>query len=186
MTEVSETKDIDAAERLIRDLERLRGAMCASCGDPLGSHHALLAIAMGFGDAPRCVSCLARALKVQEPEFQDSLLEYVRSRECYLGAWNWANRKAGLPENVLSPIILKSPHAAGGREAALFWDAGEMGCGELILELRVRMRELRPGEVLKLCARDPGAHEDLPAWCRLTGHGLVRAEHPFYWIKGKE
>lgn len=43
------------------------------------------------------------------------------------------------------------------------WDAGAMGCGELILELRTRMRALRPGQVLRLIAHDPGAIEDMSA-----------------------
>lgn len=66
------------------------------------------------------------------------------------------------------------------------WDAGDMGCGELVLELRRRLRAMRPAEVLKLIAQDPGAREDLPAWCRLTGHRLVDASHPIYWIQRKE
>jgi tRNA 2-thiouridine synthesizing protein A len=61
-----------------------------------------------------------------------------------------------------------------------------MGCGDLVLELRLRLNSLQPGEVFQLCARDSGAREDLPAWCRLTGHTLLRAEHPNYWIKRKE
>jgi tRNA 2-thiouridine synthesizing protein A len=65
-------------------------------------------------------------------------------------------------------------------EPADFWDAGDMGCGELIVLLRARVRALAPGQILRLVARDPGAPEDLPAWSRLTGHPLVRAEHPVY------
>lgn len=63
------------------------------------------------------------------------------------------------------------------------WDAGDMGCGEVIILLRSRMRKLEPGDVLKLTTRDLGAPEDLPAWCRLTGRRLVRADHPDYWIQ---
>lgn len=66
------------------------------------------------------------------------------------------------------------------------WDAGEMGCGDLVLELRLRLQVMQPGQIIKLCARDPGAPHDLPAWSRLTGHRLLRAEHPNYWIKRKE
>ena len=66
------------------------------------------------------------------------------------------------------------------------WDAGDMGCGELILQLRTRVKAMRPGQVLHLIARDPGAIEDLPAWCRLTGHRLNRADHPIYFIQRKE
>ena len=66
------------------------------------------------------------------------------------------------------------------------WDAGDLGCGDLVLELRARVERLRPGEILKLVARDPGAAADLPAWCRMTGHTLVSGEHPVYFIRRKE
>jgi tRNA 2-thiouridine synthesizing protein A len=66
------------------------------------------------------------------------------------------------------------------------WDAGDLGCGELVLELRGRMQRLRPREVLRLVALDPGAPADLPAWCRMTGHTLVSEEHPVYHIRRKE
>ena len=71
-------------------------------------------------------------------------------------------------------------------EAQETWDAGDLGCGDLVLELHGRLKRMRPGEVIKLCARDPGAPEDLPAWCRLTGHRLLHAQHPNYWIQRKE
>ena len=66
------------------------------------------------------------------------------------------------------------------------WDAGDMGCGDLVLALRGRLNTLPPGAVLKVSARDPAAPLDLPAWCRLTGHRLVRAAHPEYHIQRKE
>ena len=66
------------------------------------------------------------------------------------------------------------------------WDAGDLGCGELVLELRMRMSALRPGQTLRLIARDPGAPADLPAWCRMTGHTLVSQQHPEYLIRRKE
>lgn len=66
------------------------------------------------------------------------------------------------------------------------WDAGDMGCGELVLELRGRLLALPPGGRLRVTARDPGAREDLPAWCRLTGHTLVEADHPSYLLQRKD
>lgn len=62
------------------------------------------------------------------------------------------------------------------------WDAGAMGCGELVIELKMKMKQYQSGQVLKLTAVDPGAKEDIPAWCRMTGHALVSAEHPVYYI----
>ena len=66
------------------------------------------------------------------------------------------------------------------------WDAGELACGELVLELKRRLDGMRPDQVLKLIALDAGAPADLPAWCRLTGHTLVSAAHPVYYIRRKE
>jgi tRNA 2-thiouridine synthesizing protein A len=63
------------------------------------------------------------------------------------------------------------------------WDAGETGCGELILELKLRLNSLPPGSTLRLVARDPGAAEDLPAWCRMTGHKLLEARPPEFLIE---
>ena len=66
------------------------------------------------------------------------------------------------------------------------WDAGDMGCGELLLELRTRLDTLRAGQIMKLTARDPGATADIPAWCRMTGHTLMTQVHPVYLIQRKE
>lgn len=66
------------------------------------------------------------------------------------------------------------------------WDAGQMACGELVLELRRRLLALPPRGRLRLVAEDPGAPSDLPAWCRLTGHRLLWADHPVYCIERKE
>jgi len=63
------------------------------------------------------------------------------------------------------------------------WDAGEIGCGSLMMQLRPRIAELEVGQAIEITARDPGAGTDLPAWCRMTGHELVSAEHPVYVIR---
>jgi tRNA 2-thiouridine synthesizing protein A len=61
-----------------------------------------------------------------------------------------------------------------------------MGCGDLVLELKMRLAQIPPLATLLLRTTDPGAIEDIPAWCRLTGHRLVRAVHPDYTIQRKE
>jgi tRNA 2-thiouridine synthesizing protein A len=52
------------------------------------------------------------------------------------------------------------------------WDAGDLACGDLVLELRRRVRA-EPGKVFRVIALDPGAPADIPAWCAMTGHALV-------------
>jgi tRNA 2-thiouridine synthesizing protein A len=56
------------------------------------------------------------------------------------------------------------------------WDAADLGCGDLVLRLRFRLRAMRAGEVIRVRALDPGAPVDLPAWCRLTGETLLYAD----------
>ena len=71
-------------------------------------------------------------------------------------------------------------------ETSETYDAGHMGCGELVMVLRSKLRAV-PGKVVHVIARDPGAPEDIPAWCRLTRNDLVRHEperHSF-WIRSR-
>jgi tRNA 2-thiouridine synthesizing protein A len=65
------------------------------------------------------------------------------------------------------------------------WDAGDVGCGQLVFELSRRVKELAPGETIEITARDPGAVIDLPAWCHMTGNKLLSAEHPVFVIERK-
>ena len=64
-----------------------------------------------------------------------------------------------------------------------FWDAGDMGCGELLIELKFWLQDKAPFAVVEVIALDSGAKEDMPAWCRLTGHRLLEASHPKYKIE---
>ncbi|CAN5909201.1 sulfurtransferase TusA family protein [soil metagenome] len=66
------------------------------------------------------------------------------------------------------------------------WDAGDLGCGTLVLDLRKRLRRM-PGGVLKVIALDLGAPEDLPAWCRLTANELLRhdPDTKSFWIRSR-
>jgi tRNA 2-thiouridine synthesizing protein A len=71
-------------------------------------------------------------------------------------------------------------------DADVTWDAGNLACGDLLVQLRLRMETLKPGQVLRLVALDPGAPADLPAWCRLTGHVLEATAPPVYRLRRKE
>jgi tRNA 2-thiouridine synthesizing protein A len=66
------------------------------------------------------------------------------------------------------------------------WDAGDMGCGDLVLRLRGKLRAMA-GKTLKVTATDPGAPVDLPAFCRMTGDTLVHVDPQThdYWIKAR-
>ena len=48
------------------------------------------------------------------------------------------------------------------------WNAGHLGCGPLVLDLRKKLKAM-PGGVLRVIALDISAPHDIPAWCRLKG-----------------
>lgn len=66
------------------------------------------------------------------------------------------------------------------------FDGGDTGCGELLLDLLLFMKQQPSGSVVRVRALDPGAPLEIPAWCRLTKHQLLKSEHPIYEIKKPE
>lgn len=65
-------------------------------------------------------------------------------------------------------------------------NGGPLGCGELLVLLHVKMRDLQAGQVMDVITHDPGAHEDLPAWCRMTGHTLLKEQDNHFFIRKGE
>ncbi|WP_246954472.1 sulfurtransferase TusA family protein [Brachybacterium sp. Marseille-Q7125] len=64
------------------------------------------------------------------------------------------------------------------------WDAGDLGCGELVVLLKLKLRdEMTAGEIIRLHGTDEGLQWDMPAWCGLTGNELVHAEPPLFFIR---
>ncbi len=187
-------------EKLIAKLELLGGLRCRMCEGAICFHEALMAIVTGFSDPPCCSSCLASALGRETGEMRDRIFGIIEHRDCFRAAWDWATRREGF-EGPDRPRCLwpkgGGAVASGARPPAPepgvsllvpddAWDAGDLACGDLVLELRMRLRRMAAAQVLKLTARDPGAPEDLPAWCGLTGHTLLFSSHPIYFIQRKE
>lgn len=180
---------------------RLTGSFCRTCGAKLCGHAAVFCLVMGFHDAPVCPRCLAAGLDWPLESLRDRLAGRVQAKECLRAGWREAGEREGLGD-ASRPACLwpaSSPGPAGPVPSPAgpapvpappahddAWDAGDLGCGDLVLDLRTKVRGMQPGQVLKLTARDPGAPEDIPAWCGLTGHRLLAAQPPNYWIRRKE
>jgi tRNA 2-thiouridine synthesizing protein A len=184
--------DAVRTETLLADVDRLRGAACPACAAPMDGRGILAAIWLGFRDAPRCTACVAHGLGRAPEEFRRSVRDALLRRECFREAWEAtvdrdgpeddgpadARPRSSASHSRLRPADVAPPSAT--------WDAGDLGCGDLVLELRTRLRAMAPGATLELIAHDLGAPEDLPAWCGLTGHRLLRAAPPVYLIQRKD
>lgn len=195
--------DEPAIEELRSKTARITGVPCAACGRRLCGHEALFSIALGIADQPRCLVCLARSLDRSPHALRDHLRQHFSHRDCYGTVWDEQTAREGanqdgrpvclwpageLPssggDDTVTPAA-DAPATAELSSAAVIWDAGDLDCGDLILELRRRIRELPPGDVLEVIARQTSAAEDLPAWCRLTGHRLLTMTPPRYRIERK-
>jgi tRNA 2-thiouridine synthesizing protein A len=203
MNEDLDPQDQDKIEALVCDLRVMRESRCSTCGTAVCGHEALMSLTMGFKDDPKCWNCLADTMAHDREALRDHIFAYIKHRPCHHEGWLWADREEGFEPGAL-PGCLWPPHATVGNEqpwpssqAALAarlvsdadydseWNAGGIGCGDLVLELRIRLQSLKPGRVLKLIATDSGAPEDLPAWCRMTGNTLIASHHPVYLIQKK-
>ena len=45
-----------------------------------------------------------------------------------------------------------------------------------IIKTAARVKDLKPGDVLKVLSDDPGILEDMPAWCATSGNELIRID----------
>ena len=172
---------------------------CADCGAALCGHGAVLAVVLGFRNSPRCVRCLARQADETPGGLAERALQWILRRECFLHVWRRASAAEGHADRdrpscmfaagagIHAPTAARAAETPGGPlpTPAATWDAGDLGCGDLVLELRNRLRALPVGAVLAVRATDPAAPIDLPAWCGLCGHTLRHASHPHYLIENK-
>ncbi len=49
-------------------------------------------------------------------------------------------------------------------------------CPMPIVKTSQKFKELKPGEVLEVIADDKGIKQDMPAWCKATGHECLGME----------
>ena len=52
-------------------------------------------------------------------------------------------------------------------------DARNMLCPLPVIKTQNRAAELQAGDILEVVCTDPGALNDIPAWCRINGHEVV-------------
>lgn len=182
------------------DVRALAGSLCRACGRAPCGHELVLSVLLGYRNAPRCAECLAVESRETRAAFCERILHWLRARDCYREAWERASAAEGSidrlrPSCIFSvPVELLSAGAAASMDLPTTtelrhdadFDAGDMGCGELVLELRTRLRALPQGAVLCVTACDPAAPVDLPAWCGLTKNPLLAIRPPLYWIQRRK
>ena len=54
-------------------------------------------------------------------------------------------------------------------------DARHLLCPLPVIRAQDRVKQLQPGDILEVRCTDPGALNDIPAWCRINGHDVLQA-----------
>ena len=52
-------------------------------------------------------------------------------------------------------------------------DASNTLCPLPVIKTQDRIAELQRGDILEVTCTDPGALNDIPAWCRINGHAVM-------------
>ncbi len=52
-------------------------------------------------------------------------------------------------------------------------DARRLLCPLPVIRVQDRVQDLQPGTRLAAICTDPGAMQDIPAWCRINGHRVI-------------
>jgi len=55
-------------------------------------------------------------------------------------------------------------------------DARNLLCPMPVIRTQQRVERLSPGDLLEVSCTDPGALNDIPAWCRVNGHEVIATE----------
>ena len=56
-------------------------------------------------------------------------------------------------------------------------------CPMPVVKLSQAIKQVQIGELVEAVATDPGVMADIPAWCRLVGHGFVDEAPPYYLLQ---
>ena len=55
-------------------------------------------------------------------------------------------------------------------------DARNLLCPMPVIRAQDRVKALNTGDILEVRCTDPGALNDIPAWCRIHGHRVVETK----------
>ena len=181
-------QDQQKFDEIVAQLRNWTARTCLACKSPLLAEDVLYSKALGLKTSPQCLPCLAKGLEQNQAELKSTLLQHIRRRPCLCKAFELSN--GGLTTELDCDFTAPENQPLSSTNSPLIpdliWDAGDLGCGDLVLLLRGKLRAMLPGKLLKVTALDPGAPEDIPAWCKMTGNRLVSQQHPLYFIRNKD
>jgi tRNA 2-thiouridine synthesizing protein A len=103
----------------------------------------------------------------------------VRHTESSLIVWTGESVQKPLQGKKTEPVIPLF-------KADEFYNAGDQGCASGPMdEISAKMQSMQAGQTLEIHATDPTVSIDIGAWCRMTGHQLLKQQDSHYLIQHK-
>ena len=59
------------------------------------------------------------------------------------------------------------------KDAIIELDARNLMCPLPVIRAQDKIKTLQTGDQLRVVSTDPGALNDIPAWCRINGHEVI-------------
>ena len=59
-------------------------------------------------------------------------------------------------------------------------DAKRLLCPLPVIRTQDKVKQLKSGDMLTVTCTDPGVLQDIPAWCRINGHKVLRTHASEY------
>ena len=59
-------------------------------------------------------------------------------------------------------------------------DARRLLCPLPVIRTQDKVKQLQQGDVLRVTCTDPGVMQDIPAWCRINGHKVLKTQSGEY------
>ena len=61
-------------------------------------------------------------------------------------------------------------------------NARNLMCPLPVIRAQDKIKTMQAGEQLKVLCTDPGALNDIPAWCRINGHQVIETHRDDYGV----
>ncbi len=61
-------------------------------------------------------------------------------------------------------------------------NARNLMCPLPVIRAQDQIATMQPGEKLRVVCTDPGALNDIPAWCRINGHKVLETQQDDYEV----
>ncbi len=55
-------------------------------------------------------------------------------------------------------------------------NAKRLLCPLPVIRTQDKVKTMNPGDVLEVICTDPGVMQDIPTWCRINGHKVLKTE----------